>query len=294
MNQKSLKFILCVKCKRHLSLEILDKTYEINEGFLFCNNCKLSFPIISKIPILIENLSQFLKNRPSLGGLFIKSSSTKNMKNFIKNHLSQIPKSSNDFFQIEKRWTKIYLTNKHSSFYKNIKSAISKIPQKNFVIEYGSSIGIISNTLALRHKHVFGIDTSFSALLEAKNKSPKNCEYLLADVIQNPFGRKKFDFILALNLLELVEPSLLLKNISKQISNGFILLTDPYDYDRGKNSVKSPLDEKQIRNVLSENGFKITMNTKNPAKINWNLQINTRTKLNYKVDLIVGRKNTRI
>ena len=216
------------------------------------------------------------------------------MKNFIKNHLSQIPKSSNDFFQIEKRWTKIYLTNKHSSFYKNIKSAISKIPQKNFVIEYGSSIGIISNTLALRHKHVFGIDTSFSALLEAKKKSPKNCEYLLADVIQNPFGRKKFDFILALNLLELVEPSLLLKNISKQISNGFILLTDPYDYDRGKNSVKSPLNEKQIRNVLSENGFKITMNTKNPAKINWNLQINTRTKLNYKVDLIVGRKNTRI
>ena len=87
---------------------------------------------------------------------------------------------------------------------------------------------------------------------------------------------------------------MLLKNISKQISNGFILLTDPYDYDRGKNTVKSPLDEKQIRNVLSENGFKITMNTRKPAKINWNLQINTRTKLNYKVDLIIGRKNTRI
>ena len=216
------------------------------------------------------------------------------MKKFMKKILTKTPKSETDFFDTEIRWTKIYLSNKNSNFYKNIQSEILKIPPKNFVIEYGSSIGIISNTLALRHKHVFGIDTSFSALLEAKNKSPKNCEYLLADVIQNPFGRKKFDFILALNLLELVEPSLLLKNISKQISNGFILLTDPYDYDRGKNSVKSPLNEKQIRNVLSENGFKITMNTKNPAKINWNLQINTRTKLNYKVDLIVGRKNTRI
>ena len=115
-----------------------------------CNNCHLQFPIISKIPIFVENLSQFLANRSSLGGLLFELSLTKVMKEFIKNTLSKIKKSENDFFQIEKRWTDIYLLNKKSSFYKNMKSYISKIPAKNFVVEYGSSIGIISNTLGLK------------------------------------------------------------------------------------------------------------------------------------------------
>ena len=290
MNRKNSQFIFCVKCKGTLTLDVFDETSEINEGFFLCNNCHLQFPIISKIPIFVENLSQFLANRSSLGGLLFELSLTKVMKEFIKNTLSKIKKSENDFFQIEKRWTDIYLLNKKSSFYKNMKSYISKIPAKNFVVEYGSSIGIISNTLGLKHTHVFGIDTSFSALLEAKKKSPKNCEYFLADILQNPLGKKKFDLIVALNMFELVEPSLLLKTISKQISNGFIFLTDPYDYDRGRNSVKNPLDENQIRDILLQNKFQITSTTKTPSKINWNLKINTRTKLNYKVDIIIARK----
>ena len=85
-----------------------------------CNRCHLKFPIISKIPILVENLSQFLTNRSSLGGLFLQQSCTKIMKTFIKNIMSKIQKSGNDSFQTEKRWTDIYLQNKNSSFYKNI------------------------------------------------------------------------------------------------------------------------------------------------------------------------------
>ena len=271
-------------------LDVFDETSEINEGFLFCNNCHIKFPIISKIPIMMENLSQFLTNRSSLGGLLFELSLTKAMKEFVKNTMSKIQKTENDFFQTEKRWTDIYLLNKKSSFYKNIKSHILKIPKKNFVVEYGSSIGIISNTLGLKHKHVFGIDTSFQALLEAKNKSPRNCEYILADLLHNPLGKKKFDLIVVLNMLELVEPLLLLKIVSKQISNGFIFLSDPYDYDRGKNSVKNPLDENQIRKILRQNKFQITKTTKKPSKINWNLKINDRTQLNYKVDIILASK----
>jgi hypothetical protein len=271
---------------------VFDETTEINEGFFLCNNCHLQFPIISKIPILVENLSQFLANRSSLGGLLFELSLTKVMKEFIKNNMSKIKKSENDFFQTEKRWTDIYLLNKKSSFYKNIKSYVLKIPTKNFVVEYGSSIGIISNTLGLKHTHVFGIDTSFSALLEAQKRSPKNCEYFLADILHNPLGKKKFDLIVALNIFELVEPSLLLKTISKQISNGFVFLSDPYDYDRGKNSVKNPLNENQIRETLRQNKFQINKTTKSPSKINWNLKINDRTQLNYKVDIILAKKST--
>ena len=139
---------------------------------------------------MLENLTQFLENRSSLGGFLQRTSLTKNMKQFIKQIMSEIKKPNTDFFNTEKRWTKIYLSNKNSSFYKCIKSHLSKITQKEYVIEYGSSIGVISNTLGLKHSNVFGIDTSFSALLEAKRNSQKNCEYVLSDVLLHPFGKK--------------------------------------------------------------------------------------------------------
>jgi len=292
MNQENSQSLFCVKCKGTLDLEILNESFEINEGFLYCKKCKLKFPIISKIPLMLENISRFLENRPSLGGFLLKSAVTKSMKQFIKQILSKIKKNNNDFFLTEKRWTNIYLANKNSIFYKIIKSHLSKIPPKSFVIEYGSSVGIISNTLGKKHDHVFGIDTSFSALLEAKNKSPKNCEYILSDVLRHPFGKKKFDLIIALNLFELVEPLSLLNTISSQIRNGLIFLSDPYDYDRGKNSVKSPFYEKQIRKTLTQKKFLITKSTKIPSNIMWNLKINERTNLVYKVDIISATKSS--
>ena len=95
MNRKNSQFIFCVKCKGTLTLDVFDETSEINEGFFLCNNCHLQFPIISKIPIFVENLSQFLANRSSLGGLLFELSLTKVMKEFIKNTISKIKKSEN-------------------------------------------------------------------------------------------------------------------------------------------------------------------------------------------------------
>jgi len=292
MNQENSQFLFCIKCDGTLDLEILNESSEINEGFLYCQKCKMKFPIISKIPLMLENLSQFLENRPSLGGFLLKSSVTPNMKQFIKQIMSKIKKNNDDFFLTEKRWANIYLTNRNSLFYKIIKSHLTKISPKSFVVEYGSSIGIISNTLGKKHERVFGIDTSFPALLEAKKKSPKNCEYILADILQHPLGKKKFDLIIALNLFELVEPLSLLNTISSQIRNGLIFLSDPYDYDRGKISVKHPLYEKQIREILTQKKFLITNSTKTPSNIIWTLKINKRTNLVYKVDIISARKSS--
>ena len=293
MNRNNSQFIFCVKCKGKLSLEILDERESvIKEGFFSCSKCNLKYPIISKNPILVEDLTQFFTNRPFLGKWLIKSSLTNTMKKFIKKKISIISKSEFDLSANEAFWTEIYRNNKRSIFYKNIKSQLSKLPPKNFVVEYGSSIGTISNTLALKHKQIFGIDKSFFALVEANKKSPKNCTYILSDVIKHPFGKKKFDLIVALNLFDIVEPSLLIKTISKQISNGLIFLSDPYDYNRGKNSVKKPLDENQIRETLRQNGFEITKNTKKPTKINWNIKFNERISINYKVDIIIARKSS--
>jgi len=99
MNQKNSQFLFCIKCNGKLDLEILNESSEINEGFLYCKKCKLKFPIISKIPLMLENIRQFIENRPSLGGLLLKLTVTPSMKQFIKQIMSQIKKNNDDFLK---------------------------------------------------------------------------------------------------------------------------------------------------------------------------------------------------
>jgi hypothetical protein len=69
-----------------------------------------------------------------------------------------------------------------------------------------------------------------------------------------------------------------------------LIISDPYDYDRGKNSVKKPLNEITLRQNLKNLKFRISSGTKNSSKIPWNLKLNPRTTLNYKVDLVMAKK----
>ena len=191
---------------------------------------------------------------------------------------------------IEERWTKIYQNNKNSSFYRVLKHNLNSIPKSGLALEYGCSIGIMSSYLADYHSLVFGIDKSFPALMYAKKTFKPNLDYIVTDSLYPVFGKSKFDLILALNVLELIEPIELIKHISKQISKGYLMLSDPYDFDRGINSVKKPLDESILRDYLKNLGFKISSKTKKPSFLPWNLKLNPRTSLNYKVDLVIGKK----
>ncbi len=69
-----------------------------------------------------------------------------------------------------------------------------------------------------------------------------------------------------------------------------LIISDPYDFERGKNSVKKTLDEQSLRLNLKKLGFEITKNTQNPSHISWNLKLNPRATLNYKTDLIIAKK----
>lgn len=102
-----------------------------------------------------------------------------------------------------------------------------------------------------------------------------------------PFGDKKFEISIALNVLELIEPLKLLKIIRSQ-TREFVILSDPYDYERGRNSVRVKLDAKSLRLQLTKLGFKFLQNTDKPSFIPWKLSVNPRLELNYKVDLILA------
>jgi uncharacterized protein YbaR (Trm112 family) len=290
MLDASLEFLRCVRCSSKLELDVFKTDQEIEEGLLKCKKCTLKFPIIEKIPILWNDFPVFLYSHKKLSGKLYRLIKNQTLKDFFKSSLSEIKPADEDRTALEERWTRIYQNNKNSKFYSTIKNNIDTLQKSNLVLEHGCSIGIMTSYLADTNKMVFGIDRSFSALQVAKESSKNNLDYFVADSLSSIFGKLQFDLILGLNILELIEPSELLKYISKQISSGYLVLADPYDFDRGSNSVKKPLDESTLRTTLKNFGFKITPKTKNPSFISWNLKLNPRATLNYKVDLIIGKK----
>ena len=291
MHQSSLPYLRCVKCGHKLELEIFEKKNEVDEGVLSCVQCSGNYPIIFSIPFLVEDLSSYFSIRPKLGGYLLLHAKNPKIKLLVKKSLQKIKHAEEDTTDLEKNWAVIYEKSRHSSFQIKVKNFIRMLPRCTSVIEHGCSIGTISEILAKYHGQVFGIDKSFFALLEAKKRKIKNSDFFLADSLMPPFGDNKFDLSVALNVLELIEPLKLLKIITHQ-TRRFVILSDPYDYERGKNSVKEKLDAKSLRMNLTKMGFKFLQNTNKPSFIPWKLIVNDRLELNYNVDLILAKKLT--
>jgi len=290
MLESSLEFLRCVRCYAKLELIVFKSEREILEGMLECKKCNSKYPIIEKIPILWDDFSNYLSLRKKLGSQIYGLIENTTLKQFCKTSISNIRKIDDDRTNLEERWSKIYQNSKSSKFYSHIKKSIDFVKKSNLVLEYGCSIGIMTSFLAQSHKMVFGIDRSFTALRIAKKSYKNNLDYVVADFLSPVFGKSNFDLVLALNVLELVEPLKFLNQISKQITNGHFIISDPYDFDRGINSVKNPFDEKSLRVNIEKLGFKITTKTKFPSYISWELKLNPRAKLNYDVDLIISKK----
>jgi uncharacterized protein YbaR (Trm112 family) len=293
MHQFSLEYLRCVNCYGVLDMEILEQSNEIEEGFLICNNCNSTYPIISKISIIQSDLTSYLSNRTQLGGYLMTRAKNEKIKSFVKNSLKKIKNSHSDVIPIEKRWVITYQNSIKSKFYSHIKNSLKKLPNADLALEHGCSIGYVTKYLATKHDTVFGIDQSFFAILEAKQNNFKNLDFFVANSLNHPFGKNKFDLIVGLNLLELIEPLDLLDVLSKQASN-MIMISDPYDFERGTNSVKQTVDSKSLRFELEKRGFVITSNTKKPKFLPWKLNINSRLDLHYKVDLIIAKNNKKI
>ncbi|MDE1877750.1 MAG: class I SAM-dependent methyltransferase [Thaumarchaeota archaeon] len=287
MYESSLQYIRCVKCGWSLEMEVFEKKTEIVEGLLSCTSCTGIYPIILSIPILVEDLSSFFSIRTKLGGYLLLNVKNSKVKSLIKKSLQNIKKVGDDTTDLEKNWTKIYKKSRYSIFEKKIKNIVQKLPKCSLVLEHGCSIGTMSDIMAKHHGIVFGIDKSFFALLEAKKHKVKNMDFFLADSLSGPFGSMKFDLVVSLNILELVEPLKFLKIVGIQ-SKRFLLLSDPYDYDGRKNSVKTRLDEKTLRANIRQMGFKLILGTGKPSFISWKLSVNSRLELMYKVDLVLA------
>ena len=290
MLESTFSILRCVGCGSKLKLEILQSENEIDEGILTCIKCDMQYPIIEKIPIMWNDLSSYLSTRKVLSGYFYKTIKHKKLKNFLKAILSEITFANEDRHIIEERWSKIYQNSQTSKFYSEIKRHLDNIPKSEWVLEHGCSIGLLASHLSKKHDHVLGIDRSFSALKIAKKSSKNNLDFVLSDSLSGVLGRSQFNLVLGMNILELIEPTEFLKHASKQITSGHLFISDPYDFERGSNSVKTQMNEKTLRTLIKNLGFRISAKTIHPSYISWILKINPRATLNYKVDLIIAEK----
>ncbi len=293
MHEFSLDYLFCVRCHAGLELQTLVDRGQIHEGFLRCTKCGLEFPIICSIPILWDDFASYLSNRPSLGGELFLSAKTDKMKSFIKKTLGAIRKNQNDIAAIERRWSGIYKANKNSGFYSKIRKILDRT-KSNLAVEHGCSIGHMTQCLADNNIFAFGIDKSFYAISEAKKAKQKNLDFFVADSLGQPFGKTKFDVVLALNLIEIIEPRPLLKLLAGQVnSNGVIVFSDPYDYENRQRPVKEPIHAVSLRKELVKCGFTISNETRKPSFIPWNLELNDRASLKYLADLVFATKQKR-
>ena len=289
MHDSSLKFFKCPRCGSTLDVIILWQTAEIDEGFLDCNTCSLRFPIIGKIPILWDDFARYISERVILGGRLFQMAKHSSMREFLKSSLLSKSKISLDRTLLEDRWSGIYQQSRKSRFYSVIRQEIDSIGSSGIALEYGSSVGIMSGYLSSVHSRVFGMDRSFAALSVAKKSWMPNVDFAVADFMSMAFGKMRFNLVLALNVLELVEPMPFLQQVSEHVRRGgYMILSDPYDFERGKHRV-SILDSKTVRSSLRNLGLSIRKNTKEPSYISWNLRINERAKLMYKNDLVISK-----
>lgn len=311
MIKKNVSDLRCVNnsCKnRGLILESLQETGdECIEGFLSCKICNSQYPIIQGVPIVLQNFNEYARQRIITYGKWITNSKSSKLKDFLRSVGTKIHfPTSNDLYEDNNTLYKAYLYNhQHHHFDDRLLSLFKRkiepdhiyriLGKKNLYLkgiglDIGCSIGSSTFELAKRLPFVFGVDSSFSFILEARKimhaKMSKNVEFIVSDAINLPFESRFFQSIIALNLVDRVDPNKLIVSINRCIKdNGKLILIDPYHFV--KENSHDQYDSIQIRKIIEKLGYKIS---NNESYIPWILKMNERFYLFYFVDFIMANR----
>jgi SAM-dependent methyltransferase/uncharacterized protein YbaR (Trm112 family) len=286
---------------------------ECIEGFLVCPDCESTFPIISGIAIVVKDFIKYCSHRLSTFGKWYSNCESEEMRNYLKDISTRLEKSSPDEnrYELDGRYFQTYkwLHNenfegdkflhllrwkiKPSDVYRKLTSGISYEPE-GIALDLGCALGLSTMELSKKFSFVFGIDSSFSFMVEAKKKTNEagitNVEFFVCDILSLPFKNQKFDLVFGLNIVEFLPLEKLLSMVHDLLKpHSMFVTTTPYDYNR--EVVYNPhLDDRTLRNAFEKSGFEVTIKTKKESYIPWILKVNERTYLFYFLDLVEASK----
>lgn len=309
------RFVSDLRCvnnsctKNGLTLESLKEIGdECIEGFLTCNVCNSKYPVIQGVPIVLQNFHEYARRRIVIYGKWITNSKSSGLKDFLRSEGTKIHfRTSNDLYEENNLLYRTYLNN-HNKYYLDdrLLSLLKRKIEPDHIykmlgkkslnlsgigLDIGCSFGSSTFELAKRLPLVFGVDLSFSFILEARKriheKMVKNVEFIVSDAIKLPFESRFFQSVVALNLVDRVDPHKLIDSINSCINdNGKLILIDPYHFvNENSNEQSSSI---QIRKMVEKFGYKIESKE---SYIPWILKMNQRSYLFYFVDFIVAKRS---
>jgi SAM-dependent methyltransferase/uncharacterized protein YbaR (Trm112 family) len=314
------RHLACVKHyggKRNLTIDLLesDNGNECSEGFLKCEECKQLYPVIDGVALLLEDVAEYVSSRPSLLGKWILSSKTPAMKEYMKGMSATLtnPNKSqgNNLYEVDGslyesyNWAQFDFDSndrflsllKHKMYPNDLYNKVVHSTATNLdgaALDLGCSSGYAAFQLAKKFAYVIGIDLSFSFISEARRRMialrAGNLDFVVADCIRPPFLPNKFDLVIALNIIELMDAEQLLDRIHKLLKeDGEVAFSSPYDYNRTQ--LSNRVNPQSFRQLLQRSGFRIgSRYVTGESFIPWSLKINERTYLFYYVDYLRARK----
>ena len=291
---------------------ISDNKNECIEGFLYCVDCNIKYPIIEGIAIVVKNISQYIQDRTEMYGKWLLSCISKEMKEYLKDiGKSLLFPNKTSKYEDGGIWYTTYKwlqqdNHNEDRLIKSLKGnpnpnelydrIVNSINPKidGIALDIGCAMGKTTLQLAKKYSFVIGIDLSFSFIKEARKYMQElrqgNAEFCVADAESPPFHPMKFDLIMAINLIELVNVIKLLSSCHWLLKpQSDIIITDPYDFNRER--IGKEYNARSFRTLIKENGFERNESClKKEAFIPWILKINERTYLYYFVDFIKAKK----
>jgi SAM-dependent methyltransferase/uncharacterized protein YbaR (Trm112 family) len=320
MRIQLIRHLACVRHyegKRNLSIDLLasGNGNECSEGFLKCEECNQLYPVIDGVALLVEDVAEYISARPSLLGKWILSGKSPEMKEYLKEISLTLPKlnksQGNNLYEIDGslydsyNWAQFdfesndrFLTLlKHKMYPNDLYNKVVHSTATNLdgaALDLGCSSGYAAFQLAKKFAYVIGIDLSFSFISEARTRMEAlrlgNLDFVVADCLKPPFLANKFDLVIALNIVELMDVEQLSNSIQRLLKeNGEVAFSSPYDYNRIQQGNR--VTPQSFRHLLQKTGFRIESRyVTNESFIPWPLKINERIYLFYYVDYLRARK----
>ncbi len=306
--------LICIRngCGSSIAIECIRNNHDdCIEGFLHCKDCRALYPILDGVAVIVDDFASYVSERPKILGKWLVESESTAMKEFLKENASCIKATAENRYEEGGVWFLPYLAmhsarskgDKHfakitkqdfQSFYRNVTELVAhRFAEGGLCLEVGCAVGTITNELAKKTDFVFGVDQSFSFIKEARKRSRvSNAEFLVANSLLLPFARSKFNLVVSLNMIDLVDPDKLIANIHSLVAiNGSVLLTDPYDFRDDRGNPRPLYNGRSLRKLLRNTGFSVDASTSHESFIPWILRINNRAYLVYFTDLIIAKKS---